>query len=141
LTRYLLDTNIISDALKPAPSPKLEQWMRAQQSADLFIATMSLAVIWRGILLLPEGKKRNALATWFAGPTGPHQAFATRILSFDDRAAMIWGRLMSDGAGQGLSLDVTDMIIAAIAEANDCMVVTANARDFRTVPFFNPMAA
>ena len=66
MTRYLLDTNIINDAVKPAPSPKLAQWMQAQKDADLHIA--------------------------------------------------------------------------ATAQANQCIVVTANERDFRTVPFFNPMA-
>lgn len=138
MTRYLLDTNIISEAIKPEPSPALAEWMSNQSSADLFIASMSIAEIWRGILLLPSSKKRAALETWFAGPEGPPQLFSGRVLPFDSTAALIWGRLMVDGKSQGLSLDVTDMHIAAVAEANQCIVVTANESDFATVPFLNP---
>jgi hypothetical protein len=140
LTRYLLDTNIISDAVKPAPSPKLAQWMRAQSDADLHIAALSIAEIWRGILLLPNGRKRTALETWFVGPDGPPHLFAGRILAFDEPAALAWARIMVDGKAQGFTLNVSDMIIAATAEANHCIVVTANESDFRTVPFFNPNA-
>jgi len=141
LTRYLLDTNILSDAVKPSPSPKLAHWMQAQKDADLHISALSIAEIWRGILLLPHGNKRTALETWFVGPDGPPQLFAGRILTFDERAALAWARIMVDGKAQGFTLDVSDMIIAATAEANHCIVVTANENDFRTVPFFNPMAA
>jgi toxin FitB len=141
LIRYLLDTNIIGDAVKPAPSSKLEIWMQAQNDADLHIAAMSLAEIWRGLLLLPSGRKRAGLETWFAGPDGPPKLFDGRILPFDDKAALIWGRLMADGKAQGLVLDVTDMHIAAVAEANECLIVTANEQDFLTVPYLNPMAA
>jgi len=140
LTRYLLDTNIISDAVKPAPSPKLAQWMQAQKDADLHIAALSIAEIWRGILLLPDARKRTGLETWFVGPDGPARLFAGRILAFDERAALAWARIMVDGNAQGLTLDVSDMIIAATAQANQCIVVTANEGDFRTVPSFNPMA-
>lgn len=61
-------------------------------------------------------------------------------MAFDERAALAWARIMVDGKAQGLTLDVSDMIIAATAQANQCIVVTANESDFRTVPFFNPMA-
>jgi predicted nucleic acid-binding protein len=140
LSRFLLDTNIISDATKPTPSEKLAEWFSAQEDDALCISSLTLAELWRGILLLPQSQKRSRLETWFAGPTGPTQLFHGRVLSFDDRAALIWARLMVDGKDQGLSLNGTDMMIAAIAEANGCLVVTANERDFRTVSFFNPIA-
>lgn len=141
MSRFLLDTNIISNATKPVPSEKLSQWMSEQDSEDLYIASLSLAEIWRGILLLPNGQKKTAVETWFVGPDGPPHLFGGRVLSFDDRAALIWARIMVDGKNQGLSLNGTDMMIAAVAEANECVVVTANERDFRTVPFLNPMSA
>ena len=140
MTRYLLDTNIISDAVKPAPSPRLAHWMQAQKDSDLFIAAMSIAEIWRGILLLPAGRRRSGLETWFVGSAGPPRLFAGRVLAFDEPAALAWARIMIDGKAQGFTLDVTDTIIAATAEANQCVVVTANEDDFRTVPCFNPMA-
>ena len=140
MTRYLLDTNIISDAVKPVPSAKLANWMQAQKDSDLFISAMSIAEIWRGILLLAAGTKKAALETWFVGSAGPARLFAGRVLVFDEPAALAWGRIMVDGKSQGFTLDVADMIIAAIAEANQCVVVTANESDFRTVQSLNPMA-
>ena len=140
MSRCLLDTNIISDATKPAPSEKLAEWFSAQADDALCISSLTLAELWRGILLLPQSQKKSRLETWFAGPTGPAQLFAGRVFPFDERAALIWARLMVDGKDHGLSLNGTDMMIAAIAEANDCLVVTANERDFRTVPTLNPMA-
>lgn len=139
MTRYLLDTNIISNAVKPVPSPKLAEWMIEQNDADLYIAAMSLAEIWHGILLLPVGKKRAGLETWFAGPEGPPQLFSGRIMAFEERAALIWGRLMVDAKTRRMPIDVTDMHIAAVAEANRCVVVTANEADFKMVPYLNPM--
>jgi hypothetical protein len=141
VTRYLLDTNIISDAVKPSPSPKLALWMQKQRASDLFVAAMSIAEIWRGILLLPESKKKTGLETWFAGADGPARLFGGRILPFDEAAALAWARIMVDGKRQGLVLDVTDMHIAAVAEVNQCIVVTANASDFPTLAYLNPMAA
>jgi toxin FitB len=60
MTRYLLDTNIISNATKPLPSRPLTEWMAKQVDDDLFICSLSLAEIYRGILEKPSGKKREA---------------------------------------------------------------------------------
>jgi predicted nucleic acid-binding protein len=135
----LLDTNIVSNAIKPSPSPNLQQWMSRQRSSTLFIPSLVIAEVWRGILALPSGSKRTGLETWFAGPEGPPQLFQGRILAFDQNAALVWGRLLVDGKAQGFALNPLDMIVAAIAEVNDCIVVTDNEGDFRTVPFINPI--
>lgn len=140
MTRYLLDTNIVSEAVKPAPSPRLADWMSRQRDADLFIAALTVAEIHRGILEKPPGRRRADLESWFGGPEGPSALFAGRILSFDEAAAMVWGRLMADGKAIGRPRSALDTIIAATAIANDCVVVTANARDFSGVDMLNPMA-
>lgn len=114
--------------------------MIAQKDRDLLISAITIAEIWRGILLKPAGKKRKALEQWFAGPEGPAKLFGGRVLPFDERAALVWARIMVDGKSLGLSLHAIDMQIAAIAEANGCTVVTANENDFRTVQYINPMA-
>ena len=101
MTRYLLDTNIISNIVKPQPSEALLVWMGAQQDEDLFIASLTVAEIRRGILEKPKGKKRDALEAWFSGPEGPQALFAGRILGFDDNAALIWARLMAEGKAAG----------------------------------------
>jgi toxin FitB len=95
VTRYLLDTNIVSEISKPQPSPVIADWVRNQTAADLFISTFTIAEIWRGILELPMGQRRAALELWFAGPEGPRAMFRDRIETFDQRAAFEWGRMMA----------------------------------------------
>ena len=139
MTRYLLDTNIISNVVKPQPSESLLTWMAARRDEDLFIASLTVAEIRRGILEKPPGKKRDALDAWFSGPEGPQSLFAGRILCFDDKAGLNWARLMAEGRAAGRPRSALDMIIAAVAEANDCVVVTDNEKDFAGVKTVNPL--
>lgn len=139
MTRFLLDTNIISQATKPRPSPALLAWMGAQRDSDLFISALSIAEIGRGILDLPDGRRRRDLEAWFAGPEGPLRLFSGRVLAFDERAAPLWARLMAEGKARGRPRNPLDMIIAAIAEANGCVVVTDNERDFAWIELLNPL--
>ena len=139
--RYLLDTNIISNIAKPAPSESLLAWMSEQNDEDLFIASLTVAEIRRGILEKPAGKRRNQLEVWFAGPEGPQALFAGRVLSFDENAGLIWARLMADGTSRGRPRSALDTIIAAVAEAYDCVVVTDNEKDFEGVKIVNPLRA
>ena len=138
MTRYLLDTNIISNATRPAPSPALAAWLQAQSDQDLFISSLTLAEIERGILEKPAGKKRRELEHWFEGPEGPRALFAGRVLLFDELAATAWAHLMADGTKAGRPRNALDMIIAATAAANDCVIVTENERDFVGLTFLNP---
>ena len=139
MSRYLLDTNIVSNITKTVPSEPLVAWFADQADQDLFIASLTLAEIWRGVLQKPAGRKRVQLKQWFEGPDGPPSLFSGRILPFDERAALVWGRLMSEGARMGRPRSSLDMIIAAVAEANACIVVTGNERDFAGLKFINPM--
>jgi toxin FitB len=139
VTRYLLDTNIISNLVKPEPSDRLLAWMSAQRDDSLFIASLTVAEIRRGILEKPRGRKRDELEKWFSGPEGPQALFAGRVLSFDDKAGMIWARLMADGKLEGRPRSGLDMIIAAVADANECVVVTDNTKDFHDLQFVNPI--
>ena len=132
MTDYLLDTNIVSDVTKLEPSQRLVDWLAAQDDQRLFI-------VGRGILALPTGRKRKALEAWFLGAEGPAALFAGRILSFDSRAALEWAELMAEGDRKGRPRSAIDMMIAAVARANDCVVVTGNARDFAGVEVFNPL--
>jgi predicted nucleic acid-binding protein len=140
VTRYLLDTNIVSEALKPRPAAAIAEWLQNQDDTDLFIATLTVAEIWRGVLTTPDGRRRIALEIWFAGPEGPQALFRDRILSFDQRAAIEWGRIIAEGWNAGRPRSPLDAVIAATAAANQCTVVTANERHFRDVAeFINPM--
>lgn len=139
MTRYLLDTNIVSEVTKPAPSSKLLAWMAEQDDGDLYISILTIAEIRRGVLELPRGKKRTALEAWFAGPEGPQTLFAGRILPFDERAALVWAGLMADGKTRGRPRSALDTIVAATAQVNGCVVVTGNEKDFAGVEVLNPV--
>ena len=84
MTRYLLDTNIVRESSKPQPSAVIAEWVQIQAAADLFISTLTIAEIKRGILELAAGQRRSALERWFIGPEGPHALFHERILTFDE---------------------------------------------------------
>ena len=137
--RYLLDTNIISNIAKLTPSAALLAWMEEQNDDHLCICSLTVAEIRRGILEKPVGKRRNELETWFSGPEGPQSLFAGRVLPFDEPAALIWARLMSAGKAEGRPRSALDTIIAAVAQANDCIVVTDNEKDFFGVETINPL--
>ena len=141
MTRYLLDTNVLSDLVRPVPSASLIAWMAERADADLFISALTVAEIRRGILELPAGRRRDGLDAWFSGPEGPQALFAGRVLPFDVAAGLAWAALMAEGRRQGRPRSALDMIIAAIAEVHACMVVTDNERDFVGLPFLNPMRA
>jgi predicted nucleic acid-binding protein len=139
---YLLDTNIVSEAVKPRPSAALLDWLGAQPDAALHISTLTLAEIRRGILEKAPGRRRRELEAWFAGTEGPQLLFAGRVLPFDERAALEWARIMAEGTASGRPRSAVDTVIAATAAAHGLTVATANERHFRDtgVPWINPTA-
>ncbi|WP_316399228.1 type II toxin-antitoxin system VapC family toxin [Bradyrhizobium sp. 33ap4] len=137
--RFLLDTNIINNVTKPTPSEALIEWLAEQADQDLYISSLTVAEICRGVLEKPAGKRRRELEEWFAGPDGPQALFAGRVLPFDEKAGLAWAKLMADGKTRRRPRSALDTIIAAIAEANDCVVVTENERDFEGVEIINPL--
>ncbi len=139
MTLYLLDTNIISNITKPVPSEALIAWMANQEDEDLFISSLTIAEIRRGVLEKPAGRKRTQLESWFSGPEGPQALFAGRVLPFEEKAGLAWARLMAEGTVTGRPRSALDMIIAAVAEANDCVLVTGNEKDFAGLKIVNPM--
>jgi toxin FitB len=139
VSRYLLDTNVLSNPNKPMPSGLLATWLADQADENLFIASMSVAEIWRGVQEKPAGRKRAELERWFAGPNGPQSVFSGRILPFDQMPGLIWGHLMAEGTRIWRPRSPLDMILAAIAEANDCILVTNNEKHFAGLKFINPM--
>jgi predicted nucleic acid-binding protein len=76
-----------------------------------------------------------------SGLCRPSNLFAGRVPPFDENAALVWAQLMADGKHRGRPRSALDTIIAAVAKANDCIVVTANERDFEGVTVINPMRA
>lgn len=139
---FLLDTNIVSEVVRPEPSSALLAWMGARADAELHITALTVAEIRRGILEKAPGKRRRELEAWFDGPEGPRRLFVGRVLPFDERAALEWARIMAEGTATGRPRSALDMIVAATAAARGLTVATANERHFRDagVPWVNPTA-
>src|SRR5205814_615451 len=110
-----------SEAGKPNPSARIASWLHDQPASHLFIATLTIAEIWRGILELPVGQRRRALEEWFTGSEGPQTVFQDRIVGFDEAAALEWGRIMAEGSAIGRPRSPIDMILAATAAAHNCI--------------------
>jgi predicted nucleic acid-binding protein len=134
----LIDTNIISEMMKPAPEPKVITWIDQQDVMHLFISTVTIAELAYGINVLPEGNRRNFLEKAFNGVV--REAFEYRIFTFDEVAAHQYGALMSKRKIIGRPMSMADGQIAAIARAHNCTVATRNINDFADsgVDLINP---
>ncbi|WP_027575562.1 type II toxin-antitoxin system VapC family toxin [Bradyrhizobium sp. WSM1743] len=134
----LLDTNVLSEVQRPAPSPNVLAWLDAIDEDRAFISVASIAELRRGIALLEDGRRRTALAAWLAHdlPT----RFAERILPIDHAVAEHWGDLMAQSRRSGIALSVIDGFFAATALANNLTLVTRDVKDFAAfgVPLLNP---
>lgn len=136
--RFLLDTNVLSDAAKPRPNSGIVEWLRAQSPLDLAISVLTLGEIEKGVRLLPMGQRRNALEEWSTSDL-PRQ-FTGRVLPIDGAVARMWGRLAAEGRQRGRELPVIDGLLLATAAVHRLAFVTRNERDCadRGVPTLNP---
>ena len=136
----LLDTNVLSELMRPAPAEPVLAWMRRQSAAELYVSSISYAEILYGIDLLPEGKRRRALAEQAEGMFT--EDFAGRMLSFDPAAAPAYATITGSRRRTGDPIQPLDAMIAAIARAHDAAVATRD-RDLNGcgVPIINPWEA
>jgi toxin FitB len=124
----LIDTNIISEMMKPFPSPNVITWLDQQETTQLFISTITIAEIAYGINALPQGNRRALVDDAFNQTI--LSAFKHRILSFDESAAHLYGKIMGQRKESGLPLSMPDGQISAIARAHGATIATRNIRDF-----------
>lgn len=136
--KFLLDTNVLSEVTRPAPSARVLEWIDAQDEDRLFISVLSLAEIRRGISLMDVGFKRDRLADWL-GRDLP-QRFEGRVLHVDEAAALAWGDLMALAKRRGRGLSSMDGLIAATAISQDLCIATRNVKDFEGlgIALFSP---
>lgn len=134
----LLDTNVLSEVRRPAPSPKVLAWLDTIDEDRAFISVASIAELRRGIALLEDGRRRAALAAWLAHDLP--ERFAGRILPIGPAIAERWGDLMAQSRRSGIVLSVMDGFFAATALTNDLALVTRNVKDFAAfgVKLLNP---
>jgi predicted nucleic acid-binding protein len=136
----LLDTNVLSEVQRPVPDVKVLGWLDAVDEDRVFISVASIAELRRGIALLDDGRRRDALAAWLAIDLPAR--FADRILSIDQRIAEHWGDLMAQSRRRGVALSIMDGFFAATALTQGLTLVTRNVKDFSLfgVPLLNPWA-
>ena len=136
--RFLIDTNVVSEMLRPEPSSKVMGWLNAQSPLDVAISALTLGEVERGTTLMPAGRRRSTLERWVSHDLP--QQFQGRLLAVDEATAREWGRLAARAGVSGRSLPVIDGLLLATAAVHGLTLVTRNESDCaaRGVPVFNP---
>lgn len=124
----LLDTNVLSELVKPRPDPAVVGWTRRSAPA-LALPSVAVAEMVFGIEKLAQGRRREAL---LAALRRLIIEFADRVFDFNAKAAWAYGRILTEARRAGHPMSVPDAAIAAIAHANGCALATRNVKDFAT---------
>jgi len=134
----VLDTNVLSELMRPAPSPVVVAWLDRQTPGDVATTAITVAEILFGIERLPAGRRRNALAVLAADMFD--QEFTGRLLPFDALAASHYAGQMAALERQGAPVAMADGQIAAICQAHRATLATRNTKDFQNmeVVLINP---
>lgn len=123
----ILDTNVVSELMKPAPDPTVVTWVRARRGGELATTAISLAEIRHGIERLPDGHRKQLLRT-----TADHAfaVFARQVLPFDAAAATQYALVVTAREEAGSPIDGFDAQIAAICRTHEAGLATRNVKDF-----------
>ena len=134
---FLLDTNAVSEWMKPHPNPGLISWMETVDEDRVFLSVVTLVELRYGIERLPPSKKRRRLEDWLEHELALR--FEERILSIDLIVAHACGRIVARREMLGRSMEAMDSLLAATAEVHRLTLVTRNDSDFEgIVPCLNP---
>ncbi len=134
----LLDTNVVSEPLRPAPDARVIEWIDAQPLETLFLSAITVAELRAGVTLLPAGKRRTGLQQNLEKRVLP--LFAGRVLPFDLACTSAYAVLLAKARTAGLAIATADGYIAAIAAANGFTVATRDTAPFEAagVAVINP---
>ena len=127
----LLDTNVLSEMMRPKPSPRIITWLDAHTSEGYAISAVTRAEILLGLALLPEGKRRDNLS--IQANAMFDEDFAGAIYAFDAEAAGLYAELVAARSRQGLGTSTEDGQIAATALRYGCVLATRNVGDFSNI--------
>jgi predicted nucleic acid-binding protein len=124
----ILDTNVLSEVLRPAPDGGVMAWLKDQPRPSVFTTTVTRGEILYGIRVLPDGKRRRLL--WDAALAIFNEDFAERVLSFDSDAADAYAEVGASRRAAGRPISQFDAMIAGMARSRGASVATRNAKDF-----------
>jgi predicted nucleic acid-binding protein len=124
----LLDTNVLSELMRPSPEAQVLSWLDSRPAADFWISAVTVAEISLGIALLPDGKRRKILAELAFQMF--QEDFVGRCLPFDQEAAMVHATIVAARMHMGRPISVEDAQIAAIAVSGRLALATRNVGDF-----------
>jgi predicted nucleic acid-binding protein len=136
--RFLLDTNVVSETNRRAPSSSVIAWLESVPLHAIFISAVTVGELFVGARAVPHGRRHNELDVWLQGIVASQ--YAGRILAFDVDAAKLMGDLMASARASGNSPSFVDAQIAATASLHALTVATRNVRHFvpLAVPVLNP---
>lgn len=126
--KYLLDTNAISEVMKPQPDSGFERWMDQTDEESLYLSVLTIGELRRGIDRLPAGSRRRNLEVWLVADLLPR--FEARILVVSQETADLWGRLLAQTESRGRRMGLIDAMLAATAILNGMTLVSRNSKDF-----------
>ncbi len=132
---WLIDTNVLSETLRPAPNEQLMAWLDSVEPEKCFVSVLTLGDLRKGVLKLGTGRQRERLSQWL-DDTLAHW-FGERVITIDQAVCTCWAELL---ATTGRPLPAIDSLIAASAVAHELVVATRNVRDFELpgVKVINP---
>jgi predicted nucleic acid-binding protein len=135
---FLLDTNIISELVKPKPEANVTEWVENTDESLLYLSVLTLGEIRRGIAALPQSRRRATLEAWLDKDL--RTRFEGRILVIDQEVADRWGLLTAAARNIGIVLPVIDGLLAATALEHNLTLVTRDTGQIPSmgVAVFNP---
>ncbi len=138
MSGFLLDTNCISELVRPRPEARVLKWFDSVDEDVLYLSVLTLGEIRKGLAALPVGKRRTALERWLEIELPAR--FSGRLLSIDPSVAQLWGTLAAQAKRTGMSLPVIDGLLAATALHHNLTIVSRNTSDFLNskAPVMNP---
>jgi len=135
--KYLLDTCVISELVKPSPNPMVLDWLNDIPSERLFLSVITIGEIRKGLTKLPDSKRKDRLTEWLNSLLEDYQ---DRIYTIDLTVAENWGVMQGKAEKSGMPMSSLDSLIAAIAYTHNLVLVTRNVIDYEAsnLPINNP---
>lgn len=129
--KYLLDTCVLSELVKSTPEPKVVNWIDTRAEESLFISSITLAELLKGVARLQDSHRKTALTEWV---NKIRAEMADRVLPFESSTAEYWACMCATAEKSGTPLSAFDSIIAATALEHGLVIATRNTRDFEAAP-------